>query len=96
MEIKPSTNLIKTNKNYDGNQLITLFFEINGFIKTEISCKLNELFKDVIKRVLNQNGISENNNILVIYKAQKMELNVPIGEYHFQNWDIITIIICDI
>ena len=81
------------NINYDGNQSVKLIFEINGIIETIIYCKLNELIEDVIKRVLNQNGISENSNILVIYGAKKIKLNVPIGGYKFTNLKRITIIL---
>ena len=92
IKIKPFGDII-LNKNYDGNQSITLFLEINGIIVTKINCKLNELIEDVIKKVLNQNGISENSNILVINSAKKIKLNVPIGGYKFTNHTRITIIL---
>ena len=92
MKIKPYKNIIY-NKNYDGNQSIKLIFEINRIIETKINCKLNELIEDVIKKVLNQNGISENSNILVINSAKKIKLNVPIGAYKFTNHTKITIIL---
>ena len=91
IEIKPKEN-IKDKNDYDGNQIITLKFEINGFIKTEINCKLNELIKDVINKVLNLYGISEKNDILVIYNAQKVKLEVLLGLYHFNNLSTIIII----
>ena len=91
IEIKPKEN-IKDKNDYDGNQIITLKFEINGFIKTEINCKLNELIKDVINKVLNLYGISEKNDILVIYNAQKVKLDVPLGLYNFNNLSTIIII----
>ena len=91
IEIKPNQNIIDK-KDYDGNQLITLKFEINGFIKSEINCKLNELIKDVINKILNLFGISEKNDVLVIYNAQKIKLDVPLGVYHFKNLCEITII----
>ena len=92
IKIKPFGDIIY-NMNYDGNQSITLFLEINGIIVTKINCKLNELIEDVIKKVLNQNGISENSNILVINSAKKIKLNVPIGGYKFTNHTRITIIL---
>ena len=91
IEIKPNKNIIDK-KDYDGNQLITLKFEINGFIKSEINCKLNELIKDVINKILNLFGISEKNDVLVIYNAQKIKLDVPLGVYHFKNLSTIIII----
>ena len=91
IEIKPNQNIIDK-KDYDGNQLITLKFEINGFIKSEINCKLNELIKDVINKILNLFGISEKNDVLVIYNAQKIKLDVPLGVYHFKNLSTIIII----
>ena len=92
IKIKPFGDII-LNKNYDGNQLITLNFEINGIVETKINCKSNELMQDIIKKVLNQNGISENSNILVINSAKKIKLNVPIGGYKFTNHTRITIIL---
>ena len=92
MKIKQNEDII--NKvDYDGNQIITLILEINGFIETKIKCKLNELIKDVIKKVLDQNGIYEKNNILVICGSKKIKLDVPIGEYHPLNYFRITIIL---
>ena len=92
MKIKQNEDII--NKvDYDGNQIITLILEINGFIETKIKCKLNELIKDVIKKVLNQNGIYEKNNILVICGGKKIKLDVPIGEYHSPDYLRITIIL---
>ena len=92
MKIKQNEDII--NKvDYDGNQIITLILEINGFIETKIKCKLNELIKDVIKKVLEQNGIYEKNNILVICGRKKIKLDVPIGEYHPLNYFRITIIL---
>ena len=92
MEIKQNENK-KNNKSYDGNQLITLKFEINGFIKSEINCKLNELMQDVIKKVLDQNLIQIKNDILVIYNTKNIKLDVPIGEYDFNNFSRIYIIL---
>ena len=92
MKIKQNEDII--NKvDYDNNQLIILIFEINGFIESKIKSKLNELIKDVIKKVLNQNGIYEKNNILVIWDGKKIKLDVPIGESHCQDYFRITIIL---
>ena len=53
----------KNYEDYDGNQLITLTFEINGIMETKMNCKLNELIKDVIEKVFNQNGINVKTDI---------------------------------
>ena len=73
--------------------MISLGFEINGIVKTIISCKLNELMQDVIKRVLDKNGIQIKNDILVIYNTKNIKLDVPIGEYDFNNFSRIYIIL---
>ena len=90
--IKPIKNIIN-NKSYDGNKMISLGFEINGIVKAIISCKLNELMQDVIKRVLDKNGIQIKNDILVIYNTKNIKLDVPIGEYDFNNFSRIYIIL---
>ena len=82
----------KVNKNYDDNQSVTLFFDLNGIIGTEINCKFNELLKDIIKKLFNRYGIPEKNNILAIQDRRKIELDVPLGEYHLINYYKITII----
>ena len=82
----------KVNKNYDDNQSVTLFFDLNGIIETRINCKFNELIKDIIKKVFDQYGITDKNNILAIHFGRKIELDVPLGEYHFKNNYRITII----
>ena len=92
MEIKPKENKIN-HKDYDGNQLITLNFDINGIVETKINCKLNELMQDIIKKVLNQNGIQKKNDILIIFNSQRIELNIPIGEYNLCNMCKINIIL---
>ena len=94
MEIKPKENKIN-HKDYDGNQLITLNFEINGIVETKINCKLNELMQDVIKKVLDQNLIQIKNDILVIYNSKKIKLDVPIGECAFRNQSKINIILSE-
>ena len=82
----------KVNKNYDDNQSVTLVFDLNGIIKTSINCKFNELLKDIIKKLFNRYGIPEKNNILAIQSGRKIELDVPLGEYHLINYYKITII----
>ena len=82
----------KVNKNYDDNQSVTLVFDLNGIIKTSINCKFNELLKDIIKKLFNRYGIPEKNNILAIQSGRKIELDVPLGEYHLKNYYKITII----
>ena len=96
-EIKPKENTLnnkvnKIKKDYDDNQSITLAFYLNGINQTRINCKLNELIKDIIKKVFDQYEITEKNNILAIYFGRKIELDVPLGEYHFKNNSGITII----
>ena len=48
-------------------------------METKMNCKLNELIKDVIEKVLNQNGIDNKNDILVIFNSQNINLDVPLG-----------------
>ena len=95
--IKPIENTLnnkvkKINKNYDDNQSVTLLFDLNGIIETKINCKFNELLKDIIKKLFNRYGIPEKNNILAIQNRRKIELDVPLGEYHLINYYKITII----
>ena len=94
VERKPKENTINNMhiKGYDDNQSITLHLEINGYIETSIKCKLNELIKDIIKKVLNSYGIEEKNDILVIFNCRKIKLDVPLGEYHFKEYNRLTII----
>ena len=54
-------------------------------METKMNCKLNELIKDVIEKVLNQNGIDNKNDILVIFNSQNINLDVPLGVYHIKN-----------
>ena len=100
MNIKQKENAINNNNNnfkdYDGNQLVTLNFDINGIMKTKMNCKLNELIKDVIEKVLNQNGIDNKNDILVIFNSRNINLDVPlVVYYHIKNMCELNII-CDI
>ena len=94
VERMPKENTINNMhiKGYDGNQSIALHLEINGYIQTSINCKLNELIKDIIKKVLNPYGIEEKNDILVIFNCRKIKLDVPLGEYHFKEYNRLTII----
>ena len=82
----------KVNKNYDDNQSVTLFFDLNGIIETRINCKFNELLKDIIKKLFNRYGRPEKNNILAIHNRRKIELDVPLGEYYLRNYYKIIII----
>ena len=82
----------KNYEDYDGNQLITLNFEINGIMETKVNCKLNELIKDVIEKVLNQNGINVKKDILVILNSQKINLDFTLGAYHIKDNFKLTII----
>ena len=65
-------------------------------METKMNCKLNELIKDVIEKVLNQNGIDNKNDILVIFNSRNINLDVPLGVYyHIKNMCELNII-CDI
>ena len=69
-----------------------LFFEINGSKKEKFECKLSTLLKDVVKRVVDTNDISEKNGLLVIFNYKRIELDRPIGESKIGNSNLITII----
>ena len=51
------------------------------------------VMQDIIKRVLDKNGIQIKNDILVIYNIKNIKLDVPIGEYDFNNFSRIYIIL---
>ena len=79
----------KTNEqwvNYFSKEAPTILTDAStGKGINKISSTINELMQDVIKRVLNKNGIQIKNDILVIYNIKNIKLDVPIGEYDFNS-----------
>ena len=80
------------NKNNDKNELITLYFSLNGISEKKLECKPVELTENVIKRLLDENNLKQNEDYLFIFNSQRLKLEVPIGENGLENNSKITII----
>ena len=80
------------NKNNDKNELITLYFSLNGISEKKLECKPVELIENIIKRLLDENNFKQNEEYLFIFNSQRLKLEVPIGENGLENNSKITII----
>ena len=83
---------ISKNKDYNDNELIHLTFLVNGENKLIIQCKLKDLTRNVIKRVMEKFGFQEKIGILFISNRKRLKPNIPIGENGLRNHFTIVVI----
>ena len=78
--------------NYNGNEIISISFSINGQIEIFILCKLKELTSNVIKRFKDKCSLKIDGDILYILNSTRLNLNIPIGDNGIKNGNNITTI----
>ena len=81
--------------NYNGNQIINIFFSINGNLKQAIKCKLSETTKRVIERYMRKCGHFVNEDVIYIFDCRRLKLDAPIGDNGLKMNNSITIIYYD-
>ena len=91
MAVKPKEKKIEIKK-YDENEIITLYFSINGIAEKTFECKLYELTENVMKKFMDKNGIKQDENILFIFNMKRLKLAAQIGDNGLKNNSRITII----
>jgi len=83
------------NNDIKENKKIELIFNDNGKNEKKLECQMNDLIRDVIQKGMNELGISikiDSNDILFIFKSQKLSLNDSVGKNGLENNSTITII----
>ena len=79
-------NISNIYNKFDGNnEVINIFFSLNGIKHINIECKLKEKIKNVITRFLNICLYDFNDEPLFIYSGQKINIDMQIG-YLFKNY----------
>ena len=91
MAVKPKEKKIESKK-YDENEIITLYFSINGIEEKTFECKLYELTENVMKKFMDKNGIKQDENILFIFNMKRLKLDAQIGDNGLKNNSRITVI----
>ena len=79
-------------KDYNDNELIQLIFLVKGENELIIQCKLKDLTRNVIKRVMERYGMRKERGILFISNSKRLKTNIPIGENGLRNHSKIIVI----
>ena len=90
-----SSKIIPTegiSEDYNDNELIRLIFLVNGENEIIIQCKLKELTRNVVKRVIYKCGFQKEKGILFISKGKRLKMNIPIGENGLRDQSNIVVI----
>ena len=77
----------------NNNKYINLIVLINGTIKIGVKCLLKDTTRDIIKRLSFKYHLSFDAEVLYLSNCRKLNLDIPIGYYHFDNHQVITIIL---
>ena len=92
LDLRPEEEKIISYNRYDNNKCINVIVLINGTIKIVVKCLLKDTTRDIIKRLSFKYHLSFDAEVLYLYSCEKLNLDIPIGYYHFANYHVITII----
>ena len=92
LDLRPEKEKIISYNRYDNNKYINVIVLINGTIKIGVKCLLKDTTRDIIKRLSFKYHLSFDAEVLYLYNGRKLNLDIPIGYYHFDNNKVITII----
>ena len=92
LDLRPEEEKIIYYNRYDNNKYINVIVLINGTIKIGVKCLLKDTTRDIIKRLSFKYHLSFDAEVLYLSNCQKLNLDIPIGYYHFDNHQVITII----
>ena len=92
LDLRPEEEKIISYNRYDNNKYINVIVLINGTIKIGVKCLLKDTTRDIIKRLSFKYHLSFDAEVLYLYSCEKLNLDIPIGYYHFDNNKVITII----
>ena len=95
LDLIPEEEKIISYNRYDNNnnnKYINVIVLINGTIKIGVKCLLKDTTRDIIKRLSFKYHLSFDAEVLYLYSCEKLNLDIPIGYYHFDNNKVITII----
>ena len=94
LDLRPEEEKIISYNRYDNNnnKYINVIVLINGTIKIDVKCLLKDTTRDIIKRLSFKYHLSFDAEVLYLYSCEKLNLDIPIGYYHFDNNKVITII----
>ena len=87
-------NIISYNRydNDNNNKYINVTVLINGTIKIDVKSLFKDTTRDIIKRLSFKYYLSFDAEVLYLNNGRKLNLDIPIGYYHFNNHLVITII----
>ena len=94
LDLRPEEEKIISYNRYDNNnnKYINVIVLINGTIKIDVKCLLKDTTRDIIKRLSFKYHLSFDAEVLYLCCCRKLNLDIPIGYYHFANYHVITII----
>ena len=69
-----------------------MIFLVKGENELIIQCKLKDLTRNVIKRVMERYGMRKERGILFISNSKRLKTNIPIGENGLRNCSKIVVI----